>query len=263
VVGERPKVIVLFPVYQRGRVIAERSAYLDLISHGQQYSGMVIARDSRRDLALIQLVQPIPKGAQAIQLSREIAMPGQRVHSVGNPGGSGALWLYTSGTVRQVYHKKWQARTSDGIMNLDAQVVETDSATNQGDSGGPLVNDAGELIGVTQGAAKDAQLMSTFIDLSEVRVLLRSQKIILPLAPAVVSTENSEPAKPQDTHSATAEEGPNEKAEHDAAYKLRLAKRLAADGVLDKARVRYQEIVDTFPNTKAAEEARHLLEKDK
>src|SRR5439155_24634916 len=79
----------------------------------------------------------------------------------------GCLWVYTSGTVRQVYHKQWKAMGMNMIFDLEAQVVETQSPTNAGDSGGPLVNDRGELVGVTQGGATGAQLLSTFIDLSE------------------------------------------------------------------------------------------------
>jgi len=51
------------------------------------------------------------------------------------------------------------------------------------------------------------------------------------------------------------------KAERLAAAKLNLAKQLASDGLLDKARTRFQEIIDTYPKTKAAADARKLLEK--
>lgn len=52
-----------------------------------------------------------------------------------------------------------------------------------------------------------------------------------------------------------------EKAEQDAARKLKLAKMLAADGLVDKAKARYKEIVEKYPGTKAAKEAKELLEK--
>jgi len=56
-------------------------------------------------------------------------------------------------------------------------------------------------------------------------------------------------------------EDPAAKAERLAAAKLNLAKQLASDGLLAKARTRFQEIIDTYPKTKAAAEARKLLEK--
>ena len=64
------------------------------------------------------------------------------MHSIGNPGTSGALWVYTPGKVRQVYSKKWKAKLDErNIHTFQAKVIETDSPTNPGDSGGPLVND--------------------------------------------------------------------------------------------------------------------------
>jgi len=64
----------------------------------------------KRDLALIQLEGAIPTEARSLKLSKESPSPGQRVHSVGNPGASGALWVYTPGSVRQVYHHKFERR---------------------------------------------------------------------------------------------------------------------------------------------------------
>ncbi len=49
------------------------------------------------------------------------------------------------------------------------------------------------------------------------------------------------------------------KAEQAAESKLKLAKQLEKDGAKDKARTRYQEIVDKYPKTEAANEARELL----
>jgi HEAT repeat protein len=91
---------------------------------------------------------------------------------VGNPGTSGALWVYAPGVVRQVYHRKWKVRDDmDGsIHDFDADIIETQSPTNHGDSGGPLVNDRGELVGVTQGVVvSQGTQLSLFIDLAEVR----------------------------------------------------------------------------------------------
>jgi hypothetical protein len=76
-----------------------------------------------------------------------------------------------------VYHKRWQAKLGDETAEFEAEVVETDSPTNPGDSGGPLVNDKSELVGVTQGGSVNARLVSTFIDLSEVKQFLNSTEV--------------------------------------------------------------------------------------
>ena len=100
------------------------------------------------------------------------------MHSIGNPGRSGALWVYTPGKVRQVYSKKWKAKLDQrNIHTFQAKVIETDSPTNPGDSGGPLVNDQGELVGVTQGGAIDAESLSIFVDLSEVKRLINRRSV--------------------------------------------------------------------------------------
>jgi TolA-binding protein len=52
-----------------------------------------------------------------------------------------------------------------------------------------------------------------------------------------------------------------QRAEEIAAGKLKLAKMLVQDGREDKAAVRLQEIIDAYPDTKAAGEAKELLAK--
>jgi len=52
-----------------------------------------------------------------------------------------------------------------------------------------------------------------------------------------------------------------ERLEKVAASKLSLAKQLADDGNTDKAKQRFQEIIKNYPNTKAAKEAKQLLDK--
>jgi hypothetical protein len=114
------------------------------------------------------------------------------VHSLGNPGGSGALWVYTPGKVRQVYQKKWAAKAGRETLQFEARVIETDSPTNPGDSGGPLVNDQAELVGVTQGGATNASLLSVFVDVSEVKRFLSSQTVReIPPPPGAVSVRES------------------------------------------------------------------------
>lgn len=170
VVGDVDRATVFFPAFRDGRPVAEKS-YYNQRARELGIRGRVVARDRRADLALIQ-IERVPEGAQALSLAPAPVQPGQTVHSIGNPGRSDALWVYTPGKVRQVYHKRWRAKVDNSILTFDAQVVETDSPTNPGDSGGPLVNDKGELVAVTEGGAIDAQLLSTFVDVSEVQKLL-------------------------------------------------------------------------------------------
>lgn len=175
VVGDVDRATVFFPAFRDGRPVAEKS-YYNQRARELGIRGRVVARDKRADLALIQ-IERVPNGAQALSLAPAPVQAGQTVHSIGNPGRSDALWVYTPGKVRQVYHKRWRAKVDNAVLTFDAQVVETDSPTNPGDSGGPLVNDKGELAAVTEGGAVDAQLLSTFIDVSEVQRLLASPDV--------------------------------------------------------------------------------------
>jgi hypothetical protein len=154
--------------------------------------------DKEGDLALVRLDR-IPDGVPELSLAAASPEPGQTVHSIGNPGKSGALWVYTPGKVRQVYHKKWEAKIEEKkVQTFQAKVIETDSPTNPGDSGGPLVNDKGELVGVTQGGAIDAQALSIFVDLSEVKRLLnrRSVQALRTTEPVSTTPQVKDPPKP-------------------------------------------------------------------
>ncbi|MFO0852253.1 MAG: trypsin-like peptidase domain-containing protein [Gemmataceae bacterium] len=177
VVEDNNRATVFFPEFRDGQPVPERGYYSD---RGKRLGipGEVIARSQDADLAVIR-VRPgaVPRDADGIKLAGGSPAPGEAVHAIGNAGASGALWGYVRGTVRQVYRKRWQAEVGRRVLTFQAKVIETDSPTNPGDSGGPLLNDAGELVGVTQGGAIKANSVSTFVDVSEVKQLLNSRAV--------------------------------------------------------------------------------------
>jgi len=194
VVGNVKTATVYFPAFQNNHVVTEKKFYQD----GRGRLGIeaeVVELDKQADLALLRL-ERLPPDVPSLTLAKESPDPGQSVHSIGNPGRSGALWVYTEGKVRQVYMKKWKAQLEpNNVVTFEARVIETNSATNPGDSGGPLVNDRGELVGVTQGGAVDAQLLSTFIDVSEIRRLLNRRSV---LAMRTTTETTADKEKPKD-----------------------------------------------------------------
>src|SRR5262249_16778454 len=158
------KVEVIFPTYGKdGRPVAEKSHYRQ---DAKRFVADVIDGDGRRDLAIIRLRERPPEGVAEFTLAEREPRPGDRVHSIGNPDASDALWVYSAGTVRQVYRKEWRYRSGPAHL---ARVVETQAAINPGDSGGPVVNDAGELVAVVSGRLPEASLMSWCIAGAEVR----------------------------------------------------------------------------------------------
>ena len=163
VVTRNGEVEVIFPEYGKdGRPLAEPADY----RHVRRLRADVIDADGPRDLALLRLRDRPPAGVTALQVADREPRPADRVHSIGNPDASGALWVYSTGTVRQVYRKEW--RYADALARA-ARVLEMQSAINPGDSGGPVVNDAGELVGVVSGKKAEAALMSWCIAAAEVK----------------------------------------------------------------------------------------------
>src|SRR5262249_43830818 len=102
---------------------------------------------------------------------------------------------------------------------------ETTSPTNPGDSGGPLVNDSVQLVGVTQGANTGARGVSLFIDVSEVRKILKEQGLD-------VDSGGGDVARPDNP---AAEEIAKELASADATTRARAPARLADTGADAKA----------------------------
>lgn len=171
-------VTVYFPEFEGSRPKTGRDYY----KTKPGLRGEVIAVNRKWDLAVVRL-DKVPADAPEVRLAAGSPGPGDTVHSIGNAGASGALWGYVQGRVRNVYPKRWKAQVGAKVLNFDARVIEADSPTNPGDSGGPLLNDAGELVGVTQGGQTTANAVSYFVDLSEVRRLLTSQAVVSKAGP--------------------------------------------------------------------------------
>jgi len=168
VVGEARGTIVFFPDIKNDKPVVTPKHYVDSVEK-LGIRGRVLSVDRKRDLALVELDR-LPEGATAIPMAADSAGPGEEVKSIGNPGTSDALWVYTSGTVRTVYQKTFRT----GAGEHDFKVVETQAPINSGDSGGPVVNNAGELVAIAQAIAPNARLVSYTIDISEVKTFLAS-----------------------------------------------------------------------------------------
>ncbi len=176
VVGDSRSAVVFFPEIKNGVATVKRKDYLkrvlDLAGPGR-----VVAVDRRRDLALIQLAS-VPSRAKPIELAEKPVTPGNQVDLIGNPGGSDMLWVYTSGTVRSVYAKKFKSDHGDH----DFKVVETQTPIRPGDSGGPVVNSGGKLVAIAQSFSPSMNLVSYCVDVSEINAFVASTWKPAPIA---------------------------------------------------------------------------------
>lgn len=175
VAGSTDSLAVMLPEYKDGNLISELNHYQARVLRKDFIQGKAVATDPTRDLAIVQLQSPVPAGYLALRFASTEPPQGSDVHSMGSPGGSGALWLYTKGNVRSIYQKEWKAGGPGmPVTSHRARVIETDSATNPGDSGGPLVNDRADLVGVVQGGSAIANSISVFIAGSEARDVIET-----------------------------------------------------------------------------------------
>lgn len=147
---------IYFPEFVDGRLNTDPTTSLD---PSRALSARVVDSDQTLDLALLQIEDPLPKDALALELADESATPGQRIHSLaGSTVGSQSLWIYSTGHVRQIVR---------GTLanDYEAMLLESDMATNQGNSGGPVCDDDGKVVAVVEGHRTDARLVSIYVDL--------------------------------------------------------------------------------------------------
>jgi Trypsin-like peptidase domain len=191
VVAERPEVIVFFPARDAdGELITDPKEYIKA-RRELGVEGTVIARDARKDLALIRLPQ-IPENAKAVAIATGSPRPGQGVYAIGNSGSrDGVLWRYIDGTVRQVYRTEMSLETK---QDVNAWVVEMTLPTNKGDSGGPILNAQGELVAITSNRNPDEIAVHYGIDVREIRTMV---------GPTLARTEPS-PSRPEPSPSIAA-----------------------------------------------------------
>jgi tetratricopeptide (TPR) repeat protein len=168
VVGTGEEIEVVFPVHKEGRVVQDREWY---IKSANRVKGKVISADPKRDLAIVQ-VETLPEGTKALPLAEGSGQPGDNLYLIGNPVASGAMWIYSIGSLRAVYQKRFTYKQT--AHEVDALIGETQLPGNPGDSGGAVFGDNGAVLGVHCGGTPEgAQLLSTYIDVVEIRAFLK------------------------------------------------------------------------------------------
>lgn len=113
-------------------VIADaRSPFVTVSRKGASWSGEIVRRDPRNDLALIR-VSGRPQGAKPMWQNPKVNVPkqGDELLLIGSPYG-------LDGTV-----------TTGVVSRVSKKAIQTDAAANPGNSGGPAIDLDGRIVGV-------------------------------------------------------------------------------------------------------------------
>src|SRR6185312_15201347 len=114
------------------------------LSDGSEYKAKVVGKDTKADLAVIQLQGSLPALHPIAWGDSENLRLGDIVLAVGN--GLGVGKSVSMGIVSA------KGRANVGIEQYE-NFIQTDAAINQGNSGGALVNLRGELVGINTAIA--------------------------------------------------------------------------------------------------------------
>jgi len=131
------------------------------------YTGTVIKKNKRKDLALIK-VEGFPKNIKIIRFGKTNNLPvGSTVYSIGHPAGQ--TWTFNSGMVTQIRPGyKWNYENSSHAANI----IQHEVPTNPGNSGGPLFNENGMMVGVNSFQKSDSELINFSVAVEEVEKFL-------------------------------------------------------------------------------------------
>ncbi len=114
----------------------------------RELEAKVVGIDSNSDLAVLQIVSPLPLPAIEMGSSDDL-MIGETVIAIGNP--FGFSHTVTTGVISALGRS---IRTEETVYH---DFIQIDASINPGNSGGPLLNIRGELIGINTAIYAKAQ----------------------------------------------------------------------------------------------------------
>ncbi len=145
-------------------VIAEALDLRVRLHDGQRLRARVVGSDPERDLALLQIVEPVEGLRAAVLGDSEALAVGDWVLAVGNP-----LGLEHSVT-RGIVSAKGRRERLGGPGPVD--FLQTDAAINPGNSGGPLFDLRGEVVGINAAVAGEGHGIAFAIPVALVKQVL-------------------------------------------------------------------------------------------
>jgi S1-C subfamily serine protease/regulator of sirC expression with transglutaminase-like and TPR domain len=174
-VGSEPVVEVVAPRWYLGRLVPEANTYRDLLGFrlsGHCVSGVVLARDLDRDLALIEL-DSVPPDLSPVGIASTTPRMGDPVACMSHPTGIDLLWMYSAGTVRSIGSVS-MGRDSSESAKVRAELLQLPQ--QEGASGAPVVNASGQLVGIVAARGAARQDLAYAAVPEEVRAFLKTAR---------------------------------------------------------------------------------------
>jgi len=126
-------------IITNAHVVSKAAAVNVTLDNGESLPAEIIGYDTKTDLAVIKIAAtdlPVPEFGNS-----DMLRVGERVITIGNPGGS-----ILAGSVAQGIVSGINRTLSDD--NYATTYIQTDAAINPGNSGGALVNAYGQVVGI-------------------------------------------------------------------------------------------------------------------
>lgn len=128
-------------------VIEDATSLEVSLADGTKVEATLLGSDVWTDLAVVQIdatnVHTIAEFGDSSSLK-----PGEPVLAIGNPLGLQFSGSVTQGIISGLERTIEMDINSDGLVDWNAEVIQTDAAINPGNSGGALVNLQGQLVGI-------------------------------------------------------------------------------------------------------------------
>ncbi len=168
VVETQPTARAVFAKFNGTKLITKIDGYPEAEAIG----AVVIDSDPNFDLALLKLDR-LPETARELKLTTRDVSPGEKIHTIaGLPDGTDGMWIYGTGTVRQIS----EGRLANGSLTA---LMESDIPINQGNSGAAVIDDVGEVVAVAEGYMTQVRGTSLCVAAESVKQYL---DMVLPLA---------------------------------------------------------------------------------
>jgi S1-C subfamily serine protease len=145
---------VVFPVVEDGKVKSRRDFY----QKQPRIKARIINFDKPHDLAVLQLVEPVPEGIAELKLAATNPADNAPVQTVVDAGLKSTLWAPKSTSVVGTFAGEFNlpdTRVSSRMVELALE-----SKFGKGSVGAPVINEAGELVAVVTNGSPKAHVVA-------------------------------------------------------------------------------------------------------